>query len=54
MFISNSVYGQTIYAVGNDDNGQQYMYKINLTTCTFCAVTQRIGLFGRAEWAGDT
>lgn len=39
LSLSPNVHGQIIYAVGNDDNGQQYMYKINLTTCTFCAVT---------------
>jgi len=36
---SPSVYGQIVYATGNDNNGQQYMYKIDLSTCTFCAVT---------------
>ncbi len=39
LSLSPSVYGQIIYANVGDNNGQIYLYKIDLSTCTFCAVT---------------
>jgi hypothetical protein len=40
---------QIIYAAVGDDNGQRFVYKIDLSTCSFCAVTPPSNNLGSAD-----